>query len=66
MPWRREENSIVRSLKSCIFHTEDTIVAFSDKIIAVVLDHKKCGRKDENDPNKKIKEKTLQDLLHFS
>ena len=63
----REENNIFRSRKSFIFFTRKTLsLPFLMKIIAVLLDHKMCGRKDENDPDKKIKEKTLQDLLPFS
>ena len=53
--------------KVVVFFTWKTLsLQFLKKIVAVLLDNKMCGQKDENDPDKKIKEKTLQNLLPFS
>ena len=52
--------------KVLLFARKTLSLHFLMKIIAVLLDHKMCGVKNENDPDKKRKEKTLQDLLLFS
>ena len=52
--------------KVLLFARKTLSLHFLMKIIAVLLDHKMCGVKNEHDPDKNIKYKTLQDLLPFS
>ena len=62
-----EKKTTLSAVARVVFFTRKTLALhFLMKIIAVLLDHKMCGQKDENDPDKKIKERTLRDLLPFS
>ena len=64
---KRRNTDRVEHRQGGIFFPRKTLsLHFLKKIIAVLLDHKICGQKDENYPDKKIKEKTLEDLLPFS